>query len=206
MTRDELEKIVTGGETERVEFKRSTGQRSEAAKTVCAMLNGLGGMLLFGVNDRGEILGQKISTRSIEDIVNELRRIEPPAFPDLETLALDSGHAVVVVYAPGGGGPYTYDGRAYQRHGPTTSIMPKGRYEQLLLEQMHAGHRWENRPAVGLGVEDLDQAELLRTVEEAIRRQRLEDPVTRDPRVAHGTRPHSRGRTAQCRHCPLRQS
>jgi ATP-dependent DNA helicase RecG len=146
------------------------------------MLNGLGGMILLGVNDRGEIPGQKISTKSIEDIVNELRRIEPPAFPDLETLTLDSGHAVIAVYVPGGGGPYTYDGRAYQRHGPTTSVMPKERYEQLLLEQMHAGHRWENRPAVGLGVEDLDQTELVRTVEEAIRRQRLEDPVTRDPR------------------------
>jgi ATP-dependent DNA helicase RecG len=182
MTRGELEQIVAGGETERVEFKRSTGQRSEAAKTVCAMLNGLGGMVLFGVTDRGEITGQKISTLTIEDIVNELRRIEPPAFPELETLTLDNGHAVVAVHVPSGGGPYTYDGRPYQRHGPTTSLMPKERYERLLLEQMHAGHRWENRPALGLDVEDLDHAELLRTVEEAIRRQRLEDPLTRDPR------------------------
>lgn len=42
MTPAELRKLVSDGESERVEFKRSTGQRTEAAKTVCAMLNGIG--------------------------------------------------------------------------------------------------------------------------------------------------------------------
>src|SRR5262249_15403033 len=41
-------------------------------------------------------------------------------------------------------------------------------------------HRWENQPAEGFGVADLDHAEILRTIDEAIRRQRLEDPGTRD--------------------------
>lgn len=35
----ELKALVRKGESERVEFKRSTGQRTSAAKTVCAMLN-----------------------------------------------------------------------------------------------------------------------------------------------------------------------
>jgi len=37
----ELRKIVERGENDQVEFKKSTGQRSSAAKSVCAMLNGL---------------------------------------------------------------------------------------------------------------------------------------------------------------------
>ena len=38
----ELKAIVAKGESERTEFKRSTGQRTEASKTVCALANGLG--------------------------------------------------------------------------------------------------------------------------------------------------------------------
>jgi hypothetical protein len=72
----ELKSIVAGGESERVEFKRSTGQRSEVAKTVCALANGLGGFVLFGVTNTGEIVGQQVATSPLEDVANEVRRIQ----------------------------------------------------------------------------------------------------------------------------------
>ena len=80
MNLEALIQLVGQGESEHLEFKRSTGQRSDAAKTVCAMLNGLGGFVLFGVTDRGDIIGQQLSARTIEEVVNEVRRIEPPVF------------------------------------------------------------------------------------------------------------------------------
>jgi ATP-dependent DNA helicase RecG len=181
MNFEQLRATVAQSESERLELKRSTGQRSDAANTICAMLNGSGGVVLFGVTDAGEIVGQEVSAKTLEDVVHEIRRIEPPSFPDVTTTALDNGRAVVVVEVAGGGGPFTYDGRPYQRHGPTTAVMPRERYERLLLERMHAVHRWENQPAFGLTVDDLDHAEIRRTVDEAIRRQRLEDPGTLDP-------------------------
>jgi ATP-dependent DNA helicase RecG len=177
----ELQALVVAGESAEREFKRSTGQRTEAAKAACAMLNGVGGFILFGVADSGVISGQEMSARTLEDLANELGRIEPPALPDIETVRLENGKAVIAVRVPGGGGPYTYDGRAYTRYGPTTRVMPKERYERLLLERMHATHRWETQPAIGLTVGDLDHTEVVRTVEEAIRRQRMDDPATRDP-------------------------
>ena len=39
MLLEELQKLVAKGESESLEFKKSTGQRSEAAKTVCALFN-----------------------------------------------------------------------------------------------------------------------------------------------------------------------
>ena len=182
MNLSELKKSVAGGESERLEFKRSTGQRTEGTKTVCAMLNGMGGFVLFGVTDRGQISGQAVTESTLNDVANELARLEPPAFPDIETVAIGEDRAVVVLRVPGGGGPYTYDGRPYVRAGATTRIMPQRRYEQLLLERMHASRRWENQPAHGLTVKDLDRTEIVRTVEEAIRRLRLEDPGTRNVR------------------------
>lgn len=62
----ELHDIANNGESDQVEFKGSTGQRTAAAKTVCAMLNGLGGFVIFGVTDRGKVIGQQVNARTIE--------------------------------------------------------------------------------------------------------------------------------------------
>ena len=40
MQLQDVEKLIRNGESETVEFKRSTGQRTTAAKTFCGMLNG----------------------------------------------------------------------------------------------------------------------------------------------------------------------
>lgn len=170
MDYQKLIQLAAAGESARVEFKRTTGQRTEATKTICAMLNGTGGIVLFGVTDQGAIQGQKISAKTIEDLVAEQRRIEPPAFPDLETVTLGNGNQVIAVHVSSGGGPYTYNGRPYIRYGPVTSIMPKEQYEKVLLEQMHATRRWENQPVVEKTIRDIDTSRLVSIVEEAIRR------------------------------------
>ena len=177
----ELKDLISDGESERLEFKRSTGQRTEAAKTVCSMLNGLGGFVLFGVSDNGELVGQQVSAKTLEDIAGELRRIEPPAFPDVETINLKKGTAVVLLTVPGGGGPYTFDGRAYLRHGPTTIVMPREEYERRLVERLHATRRWENEPvAEGVSTNDLDAEEIQISLDNAIRLGRLEPTGRRD--------------------------
>jgi len=177
----ELKKLVVNGESDRLEFKRSTGQRTSAAKTVCAMLNGLGGFVLFGVTDKGDIVGQQVSARTIEGIAAELRKIEPPAFPDIETVHLKGDRAAIVLTVPGGGGPYAFDGRAYLRHGPTTVVMPRDEYERRLIECLHATRRWENEPVPeGVSIHDLDEEEIQITLDNAIRLGRLEATDRRD--------------------------
>jgi len=177
----ELSKLVIDGESERLEFKRSTGQRTEAAKTVCAMLNGLGGFVVFGVTDKGDLIGQQVSAKTLEDIAAELRKIEPPAFPNIETVNLDGDRVAIVLTISGGGGPYTFDGRAYLRHGPTTIVMPRDEYERRLLERLHATRRWENEPVPdGVSINDLDAEEIQITLDNAIRLGRLETTDRRD--------------------------
>lgn len=176
----ELKALIVGGESDRLEFKRTTGERREAARTVCAMLNGLGGFVLFGVGDRGELIGQDVSARTTEEIAQELRRIDPPAFPGIETVPLDTRRSIIVLRVPGGSGLYRYDGRPYVRLGPTTSVMPQGEYERRLLDRLHATRRWENEPAARITLDDLDADEIQRTVETAVRQGRLEVPRDRD--------------------------
>ena len=109
----------------------------------------------------GEIVGQQVAASTLEDVANDLRRIEPPVFPDIETVALKDGTTVIALRVPGGGGPHTYDGRPYQRHGPTTRVMPRGVYEQRVVEKLHATNRCENQAVPsGVTTADLDEEEI----------------------------------------------
>ena len=175
----EVERVVAGGESAQVEFKRSTGQRSDGAKAACAMLNGNGGFVLFGVTDDARIVGQEVSAGTLEDVAREIGRIDPQPLLSPEVVHLPGGRAVVLIRVPRGEGPYTYDGRPYMRVGPTTVQMASEHYQQKLVEQMHPSRRWETQVALDTGLGDLDESEVIRTTEEAVRRNRILDPLTR---------------------------
>ena len=66
-----LKELIKAGESETLEFKSTTGQRTEAMKSVCAMLNGLGGFVIFGVTDKGELRGQQVTAKTLTEIANE---------------------------------------------------------------------------------------------------------------------------------------
>ena len=182
MTPDQVTTLVAAGESETLEFKSTTGTRREAAKTVCAMLNQQGGYVLFGVTPQGGVVGQQVGGRTLEEVSAEIQRIEPPVFPALERVHVAGGHDVIVVgVSQGSARPYLYQGTAYRRVGNTTLAMSTDEYHRMLFERIHSEQRWENQPATGWSVEDLDVNEIRRTVTEAIRRGRLEDSGTREP-------------------------
>ena len=54
-------------------------------------------------------------------------------------------------------------------------------YQRMLFERMHSEQRWENQPATGWSIEDLDAAEIRSTVAEAVRQGRLAEPLSREP-------------------------
>ena len=182
MTPNEVVALADSGESETLEFKETTGTRREAAMTVCAFLNQRGGHVLFGVTPAGAMVGQQVSDRTIEELSAELRRIDPPAFPTVERVPLNDEREVIIVSADRGASrPYAYRGTAYRRVGNTTLAMSADEYNRMLFERMHSEQRWENQPAAGWSIDDLDVAEIRRTVSEAVRRGRLEEPVGGDP-------------------------
>ena len=182
MKPDQIPALTSTGESETLEFKETTGTRREAAMTVCAFLNQRGGQVLFGVAPDGAAVGQQVSERTIEALSAELRQIEPPAFPTVEHVPVGSERDVIVVSTvQGASRPYTYRGSAYRRVGNTTLAMSADEYNRMLFERMHSEQRWENQPAAGWSIDDLDVAEIRRTVAEAVRRGRLEEPVGGNP-------------------------
>lgn len=182
MTINDISALAAQGETAHIEFKLTTGQRSEAAKTVCAMLNTAGGVVLFGVRDDGAIIGQQVNARTIEEVTHELRRIDPPVFPTISSIPIDAARSILIIQVETGNQrPYTFNGRAFLRHGPTTQVMPRAVYEELLTETMHPIRRWENQPApADVHIANLDDEEIQRTVDIAVQLGRLEPPRERD--------------------------
>ena len=70
MNLKQLKQLIKKGESQVLEFKKSTTQLKPAFETICAFLNGEGGTLLFGVTDNGQILGQSVSDMTNQTIPN----------------------------------------------------------------------------------------------------------------------------------------
>ncbi len=179
---EQLSALVAPGESEMLEFKSTTGARREATATICAMLNQRGGNVLFGVTPEGQVAGQQVSERTLEEVSAEIQRIDPPVFPEIERISVSGGFEVITIHVnPGSSPPYQYRGTPYRRVGNTTQTMPANEYNRILFERIHNEQRWENQPAVGWSIDDLDTAEIRNTVAEAVRVGRLNEPGSREP-------------------------
>lgn len=179
---DSILELISRGESEVLEFKRSIADRSSAAKSISGMLNGeRGGTVIFGVRDNGTIEGLEIGHETHDRLRNGISRIDPPVALDFETVPLsDTDRSLIVIRVPGNTGLYKYDGRAYLRLGASTSLMPERSYLEALFERMHATTRWENQTSAEAMLENLDEFEIQTTITSAIQNGRMADPGTRD--------------------------
>lgn len=71
--------LVQHGESETLEFKKSTAKLHAIFETICGFLNNHGGVILIGVTDKGEFVGQDVTDNTKREIAHELSKIEPPA-------------------------------------------------------------------------------------------------------------------------------
>jgi ATP-dependent DNA helicase RecG len=182
MDEEHLAQLAQNGESEIVEFKRSTGQLPRAAETLCAMLNGNGGRVFFGVSSGGQLLGQTISDKTLREIAELQKHFEPPANLGQGRIKLDNGKEILFLEARPNpeARPYVWKGRPYERLGPTTSVMPQSTYQRLLTERDQQGGRWENLAARGWKPADLDSEEILRTVRLGISAGRMPESTGHD--------------------------
>ena len=174
ITPDDVAALAAGGESETVEFKETTGQRGEAAWTLSAMLNGQGGIVLFGVRPNGAVSGQQVADKTLEDVTQACGDIHPNYPPSIERVAVSGrdGYEVLAVSVPSGNvKPYAYKGRYYVRSGAATVDMPDEVQLSLVLERAHAFDRWELAPS-GRDLDAVDAGEVTAFRDEAIANNR----------------------------------
>lgn len=98
MTHRELERLVTIGEGQHLEFKRQVPKPQRLAKEVIAFANSGGGHLLLGVDDDGSIVGVRDADEELFSLQEALGNYcEPALSVALERVAISRRRDVIVV-------------------------------------------------------------------------------------------------------------
>ena len=169
-----IETLMAQGESDTLEFKTSTSSLKKGFATLCAFLNNQGGTLLIGVDNTGTPIGQEVSDATQQKIAQHLAKLEPHADINIDYITLQANKPIIKITVHSGQHkPYTYDGRAYQRHQSTTTRMSQHHYEQLLIERGQLHFSWEDSCDRNHGLADLDQEEIYRTLTIGDKMQRI---------------------------------
>lgn len=182
MEYQEIEALIALKESENLEFKESTGQLDRSMETLCAFLNGDGGIVLYGVKDNGNVVGQEVSDSTKRAIAEAINRIEPFVSLEINYVRIpNSDKFVIIVNAEKQRfmRPFAYKGRAYLRIESTTTVMPQEQYNHLLM-QRGGKYGWEAMVNPDLKISDLDENAILGAVREGIRNGRLPEVTIRE--------------------------
>ena len=121
MTPTEFKNVLARGEDSRHQFKRDFTNADSLAAELTALANGLGGKILIGVADDGQLVGL-----TLQDIgrLNQLlsnaasQHVRPPLSPSSQNIQTDQGLVLVVEVAPGINKPYMdLQGRVWVKNG-----------------------------------------------------------------------------------------
>ena len=179
---DIVKQLIAEKENGQVEFKETTGQLERGMETLCAFLNSEGGTVLFGVTDKGKIIGQEVSDKTKRDIAEAIRRFEPFATLEVSYISIQNTDKSVIALSADSQRymrPFSYKGRAYLRLESVTSSMPQDVYNQLLM-QRGGKYAWEAMTNPDIKVTDLDEHAIMGAVRGGIRCGRLPEATIRE--------------------------
>jgi ATP-dependent DNA helicase RecG len=154
--KDDILDLIKGGESETVEFKRTTSSVREAIETICAFANHHGGYLIFGVEDNGRILGQQVTNDTIKNISNAIKlNTDPKLYPSIEKIDLEKKTCLLVSVDESPLKPHLAYGRPYLRVGSTNQKLGRDHYEYL-LQQRYNGYGFDHLIQSDASLEDID--------------------------------------------------
>jgi len=134
LTPEEIRTLISQGEGQRLELKRSLAELETGVRAAAAMANTDGGHVLFGVRDDGTIPGVKIGAQTRERVVQAITdNTDPTLYPSVEYVDLDGRTVIVVTVPRSEDRPHLVRGRAYKRVGAADVQMSRAEYERLLL-------------------------------------------------------------------------
>ena len=166
-----------------VEFKETTGQLNRGMETLCGMINGSGGVVVFGVSNKGKIIGQEIGDKTTREIGEAINKFDPAVDIQPIYVPVDNSDKYVIVFRTDGletDKPYMWDGKPYRRHDSVTSVMPREKFIRLHELQHGLKYKWENEVNHNLTIDDLDERLIHNVIQNAVRRGRLSNDALND--------------------------
>lgn len=120
---EEIKQIAERGESSQLKLKKSTAKLKSAMQTLCGFLNGEGGMVLFGISDDVQLIGQHVTDQTQLEIANSIRKFEPVANIVINYVPYQEDKHIIMLQAHPDDRctPYCFDDSAYERNGSATS-------------------------------------------------------------------------------------
>lgn len=180
---DYIEHLAENHEGVDVEFKETTGQLNRGMETLCGMINGSGGVVVFGVSNKGKIIGQEIGDKTTREIGEAINKFDPAVDIQPIYVPVDNSDKYVIVFRTDGletDKPYMWDGKPYRRHDSVTSVMPREKFIRLHELQHGLKYKWENEVNHNLTIDDLDEQLIHNVIQSAVRRGRLSNDALND--------------------------
>lgn len=160
-----IDNLLMQNEGEHLEFKAHFDENI-VAKDITAMLNGSGGTILVGVNEEKSVVGVSPDLdvkKLLHSLMNEIR---PSAPIDVQSVEYDSKRILLISVWEGAQKPYLYEGTIFQKVGTEGSVASAESISNMLKDRKASDYNWERMPVLSAEIEDLDMAEVRKTIDE----------------------------------------
>ena len=169
-----IRELIRQGESETLEFKRSLVLRDEIGTAISAFSNALGGVIMIGVTDSGEISGVDIGANTIENEASYIKRhTDPKIFPFIKVLEAGGKNIVAIEVEESNDKPVFFKKYAHKRVGKSNQRMSSSEMRRLAHEDKPKLW-WDERICEDAGLEDIDEEKVRWFLEKARFERRLE--------------------------------
>jgi len=163
-------------ESQHTEWKQSW--RDEYLKWVCGFANADGGVLLIGMNDKGEPVGIPNAVKLLEDLPNKIRDLL--GIVVAINLVDADGLKMIEIRVEPHSYPVSYKGQYHLRSGSTKQELKGAALDRFLLKKR--GLHWDGVPVPNVSLADnLTESAIQLFRDKAVHTGRMDDDVQTEP-------------------------
>jgi len=176
-----IEELISTGESETLEFKKSFSEWKEIVETISAFSNTKGGLILVGIVDKGEVVGIEVGKSSIEGLSNKiLTNTEPRIYPEITVETIRNKKVLAI-----GVEKFPYDvvlafGKPFKRVGKSTVKMSKDEYKRKIFEIHKKEIYFDGQLVSEASIGDIDEDRLRTFIRMAREKRNLNIEETED--------------------------
>lgn len=164
-----IKNLVKQGESDQLEFKEVV-KKDAVAKALCAFLNASGGTVLIGVKDDGQIVGLENAELHEAELKQFLfQAIIPEPAVTVSTETVGKKEILSIKVWEGSKPPYLFNGEIFFRKGSSTVKASSAQISKLIAERQKTEMHWERQTALGGDLDDLDDFEIRKTIQDLTR-------------------------------------
>lgn len=132
-----IKQLINDGESEEIEFKESFHSFQEISKLICSFSNTVGGIILLGVKDNGDIKGLPKDMDSLQKkIASANSNIHPSPMINVELKEIKNKRIVlIIVHKADSSVFHSFEGVIYVRIGSTTQKLEGNSIVQFLKDR-----------------------------------------------------------------------